>query len=189
MKHNEMVVMDLGSGVGRNAIQIARNLVGTNGRVICVDILDIAIERLEKNAIKHNVLQYIEGIQSSIEDYNLCREKYDFVFGVSALEHIESKRQLEEVLSKISKQTKSKGINCFILNTSIKEFSKNTSIELTPQFEINLPTNEMTRLFESIYKDWEIIKKDVKKYQFNIDRNDEPVILDTSVLTFVVRNR
>ena len=45
-------ILDLGCGVGRNAIAIANTLNGYNVNIECIDLLDFAIEKLLLNANK-----------------------------------------------------------------------------------------------------------------------------------------
>ena len=52
-------VLDLGCGVGRNSIPIAEKLKHRNGKVVCVDILDSALNNLIKYSKKHLISQFI----------------------------------------------------------------------------------------------------------------------------------
>lgn len=40
-------VLDLGAGIGRNSIPIAESMKNRNGKVVCVDLLESTIEKLE----------------------------------------------------------------------------------------------------------------------------------------------
>jgi 2-polyprenyl-3-methyl-5-hydroxy-6-metoxy-1,4-benzoquinol methylase len=62
-------ILDIGSGVGRNAIPIAQVIAPNNGLVTCIDFLDIAIEKLKTNAKKYGVAGVIEAINQDLEDY------------------------------------------------------------------------------------------------------------------------
>ena len=188
-KHNYLVVLDIGCGVGRNAIAIAKELKGTNGKVICIDILDTAITKLEEYAKAYDVVDHIKPVTTSIEDYDFTKDTYDFVIAVSTLEHIESLEALQKTITELSIHTKPGGIHCFIFNTSIKEYDKETNKELTPQFELNLDTLELSNILDELYKDWHLTKKDIKQYMFDIIRDEQEVLLDTTVLTYVVNRK
>ena len=88
--YNELRVLDLGCGVGRNSIYIAERFKNKNCVVDCVDLLEIAIEKLMKNAKEHNVVTNINGIIKSIEEFKIDMHSYDFIMAISALEHIET---------------------------------------------------------------------------------------------------
>ena len=49
-KVKELRVLDLGCGVGRNCIAIARHFSHIPCRIDCIDILPLAIEKLNQNA-------------------------------------------------------------------------------------------------------------------------------------------
>ena len=47
-KNENMKVLDLGCGVGRNSIPIAEAIKHRNGKVICIDLLDSALTKLKE---------------------------------------------------------------------------------------------------------------------------------------------
>ena len=73
-EYKELRVLDLGCGVGRNSIYVAERFRNINCVIDCVDLLDIAIEKLMQNAIAHNVKTNINGIVKSIEEFNIIKE-------------------------------------------------------------------------------------------------------------------
>ena len=77
-------VLDLGSGVGRNAIPIAERFCDRDSNIDCVDLLDIAIEKLEENSKKHGVEKQITGIVRAIDDFKIERGIYDLIIAVSS---------------------------------------------------------------------------------------------------------
>lgn len=60
--YKEFRALDLGSGVGRNSIAIAKQFQRISCQVDCVDILELAIEKLYFNAEKHGVAHCIHGV-------------------------------------------------------------------------------------------------------------------------------
>jgi ubiquinone/menaquinone biosynthesis C-methylase UbiE len=49
-RHKPLQVLDLGCGVGRNSIPLARMVQSSGGRVRCVDLLDKALVKLRITA-------------------------------------------------------------------------------------------------------------------------------------------
>ena len=102
-EHKELRVLDLGCGVGRNSIPIAKEFHTIPVTLECVDILELAIDKLYMNARQHDVEDNIKGIVSAIEDYPIVADGYDMIMAISALEHIDSKESFENKLFEIIK--------------------------------------------------------------------------------------
>ncbi|MGD6888190.1 class I SAM-dependent methyltransferase [Bacillus mobilis] len=182
---NNLQVLDLGSGVGRNSIPIARKIKNTSGTVICVDILDSALTKLQTYSKEHDVFEVIKTEQAAIENYYIQPNSYDYIVAVSSLEHVKSEEDLRNVLHSMKKGTKTGGINCLIINSNIQEINLHTKEELDALIEINLPTEDMLHLLKSIYNDWQEIKVEIKELSYDIVRNERHIQLKTNAITFV----
>lgn len=89
-EYNKLRVLDLGCGIGRNSIYIADRFKDKDCLIDCVDLLDIAIEILKKNAMEHNLTHSINGITKSIEEFKIDSQSYDFIMAISVLVHIDT---------------------------------------------------------------------------------------------------
>lgn len=179
--------LDLGCGVGRNSIAIAKQFQGIPCRVDCVDILELAIEKLMENAKRFGVEECIHGIVSPIEEFEIVPDTYDLILAVSALEHIDSKESFVKKLEEMRKGIKLHGVACLVLNSEVREKNKETEEELFPQFEVNLPTEELQEMLHKIFVGWEVLKSTVREQQYDIPREGCISKLSTSVVTFVAR--
>ncbi len=187
--YTELNVLDLGAGVGRNCIPIAQRFSDISCHIDCVDILDFAIEELKNNSIEYNVESFINGIVSSIDDFTIEENYYDFILAVSALEHINSEKAFESKLEEIQKGTRQNGIVCMIINSEINEKNKATDETLVPQFEVNLKTSEMSEMLKNIFNGWEVLKQTVVSQRHDIPRENCTATLSTNVVTLVARKR
>lgn len=176
---NNLQVLDLGSGVGRNSIPIAQQIQNTSGTVTCVDLLDSALTKLKTYSKEHGVFEVIKTEQAAIENY--------YIVAVSSLEHVQSEEDLTNVLHAIKEGTKTGGINCLIINSNIQEIDLHTKEELDALIEINLPTEDMIHLLKSIYKEWKEIKVEIKELVYDIVRDEKQIQLKTNAITFVVQ--
>ena len=179
--------LDLGSGVGRNSIPVAQRFSGISCRVDCVDILELAIAKLNENARQYGVEKFIRGIVSSIDDYEIAADSYDLILAVSALEHIASQSAFEKKLTEIRDGLRHGGIACLIVNSGVVEHDKATGQELPPQFEVNLPTIQMQELLEKTFAGWKVIKHTIVHQKYDIPRENGIADLETDVVTYVVR--
>ncbi|EEL45490.1 hypothetical protein bcere0021_23990 [Bacillus cereus Rock3-42] len=184
---NNLQVLDLGSGVGRNSIPIAQQIQNTSGTVTCVDLLDSALTKLKTYSKEHGVFEVIKTEQAAIENYYIVPNTYDYIVAVSSLEHVQSEEDLTNVLHSIKEGTKTGGINCLIINSNIQEIDLHTKEELDALIEINLPTEDMIHLLKSIYKEWKEIKVEIKELVYDIVRVEKQIQLKTNAITFVVQ--
>lgn len=185
--YTQFAALDLGSGVGRNCIPVAQHFSGIPCRVDCVDILELAIAKLNENALQYGVENCIRGIVSSIDDYEIAADSYDLILAVSALEHIASQSAFEKKLTVIRDGLRHGGIACLIVNSGVVEHDKATGQELPPQFEVNLPTSQMQELLGKTFAGWKIIKHTIVHQKYDIPRENGIADLETDVVTYVVR--
>lgn len=180
----DLRVLDLGSGVGRNAIPAARAL---DCRVDCVDILPLAIELLEQNAARWGVAEKIQGILCPIDGFEIEREAYDLILGISALEHMDSETAFGRKLAQIREGTRDGGLVCLVVNSGVREWDKATGRELRPQFEVNMETEALLALLRGAFSGWEVLKETVVHQAYEIPRETGPAQLRTDVVTWVGR--
>lgn len=185
--HEKLRILDLGCGVGRNSLAIAQFFKNADCKIDCVDILDDAIAKLVTYAQVLQLSQHIQGIVSSIEDYPIDENAYDFILAVSALEHVDTTETFMQKLSQIQAGTRNGGIICLIINTNIREYDKATQLPLPAQFEVNLPSQEMMGLLRRIFQGWNIQKETLKTQHYDIPREHGTSELVTDVLTFVAK--
>ena len=179
--------LDLGCGVGRNAIPVARAF--PRGQVDCVDILPTAIEKLEENAEKYGVSGIIRGTVSGIDGFPVEPGGYDLILAISALEHTDSEEALLDKLREIRDGLRPGGIFCLVMNTSVRERDKATGAELAPQFEIDLSTVQLQAALTRVFGGWEVLKSTVVPQKYDIPRETAVSCLETEVVTLAVRKR
>lgn len=185
--YEKLTVLDLGCGVGRNSIPIAYEYKDIACSIDCVDILDLAIEKLYVNAKEYVVQSNIHGVVNTIEEFAVKENYYDFIMAISSLEHVESEGSFIKKLEEIKQGTNKCGIVCFVVNSNVKEFDKVTGNEISAQFEVNLPTEKIQAIFNDIFKGWNLLKTTVSEQQYDIPRENGINELTTSVVTFVAR--
>lgn len=175
--------LDLGCGVGRNSIPVARVF----RRVDCVDILDLAIEKLIENALNHGVGERIQGTVSAIDEYAIEAGGYDLIMAISALEHVASEAVFARKLAEIAAGVREKGVVILVVNSGVRERDKQTGAALNPQFEVNFETEALRGLLHGSFSGWEVLKETVVHQRYDIPREKGTAELETDVVTWVAR--
>ena len=184
--YDQIRVLDLGAGVGRNSIFLAERFKGKDCVIDCVDLLEIAIDKLGQFAAEHGVRECINGTVKSIEEYSIEPDYYDLIMAVSALEHVDSKASFVAKLEEMKRGVRAGGIILLVVNSEVREINAETSEDLEPQFEVNLPTAEMQTILSEAFRGFRVIKKSVVAQEYDIPRENTTSRLSTNVITFVV---
>lgn len=185
--YTELHILDLGCGVGRNCIPVAQHFSHIPCQVDCVDILELAIDKLNQNAYRYGVSSAVNGITSSIDDYTIQPGKYDLILAISALEHVNSKDTFLKNLYAIRDGLCSGGIACLIINTSVQEWDNETGAALPPQFEINLQTQEMQHIMEYVFSSCHMLRHTVVHQKYRIPRVQGISDLEADVATWIFK--
>jgi len=185
--YDDLKVLDLGCGIGRNSIPIAETLKNRNGKVVCVDILESAIEKLHDYSEKFGVRPFMETKLSDIDHFEIEPAEYDMIIAISALEHVSSVQVLEQKLKELVLGTKTNGVNCIIISSNIHEVTTDTNMNLDPMFEVNISTERMLEILDSNYSGWDIQQRFVKHLEYDIERSGQPIKLTSDCITFVAK--
>ena len=186
-QYSKLRVLDLGCGVGRNCIAIAEHFRDRDCSIDCVDILEFAIQKLLANAQMRNISHSIHGIVSSLDDFHISQESYDWVLDVSALEHADSEASLHSILAEIRDGIRTNGIVSLVMNSNVREFEKCSGRQVPAQFEVNMDTETLRDLLHEVFIGWQVLKATVAEQEYDIPRDSYISRLHTNVVTFVAR--
>ncbi len=176
--------LDLGSGVGRNAIAVAKALPGST--VTCVDILPIAIEKLRENAAAHGVAGSIRGILSPVDTFIIEEGRFDLILAASVLEHLDAPAACAAKVREIARGIRPGGAVLVVMNTGILEWDESGK-PLPPQFEVNLPPQAAQELLDRAFSGWDILRRTCTHYRYSVPRGTRTVTIESEVITFAAR--
>ncbi|MGN7456845.1 class I SAM-dependent methyltransferase [Paenibacillus pasadenensis] len=184
------VVLDLGSGPGRNAIPIARRLQEAgDGRIVGTDLLEAAVDKLQENAAKFGVADQVRAIRADVEQEAFEAEAYDYVLACGCLEHVSSEEALLRVIRKLQDATRPGGIHGLSMNTNLRETALETGEELPPQIELRLSENRARSLLEQAYEGWDVLLRSGHDVKIEEDKYDEPTEFKARNVVFAARKR
>lgn len=178
-----VTVYDLGAGVGRHTLPIAA-AVPEGSRVIGVDLLPLANEKLLQNAAKAGVV--VEAVQADLEEFKLPTETADLVVGISALEHVSSLQAFEDLLRRVQDGTKPGGLHC------LEVFYDRYEIEMTgvvrpALVEFPLTREELDDVIDRLYEGWTRLEEKHGTGTVDESRDGEPYKLKSSNLRLLAR--
>lgn len=182
--YEKLRILDLGCGVGRNCIATAEHFREIDCLIECVDILDLAIEKLIENTQTRELSESIIPIISSIDDYSIEKNTYDWIMAVSALEHMDRVASFYEKLTEIRDGLRPGGIITLVINSEIREYDKSTKQSIPAQFEVNLPTKNILDMLHGVFAGWQILRETVSVQCYDIPRDDFLSELHTQVIGF-----
>ncbi|PZE21354.1 class I SAM-dependent methyltransferase [Paenibacillus xerothermodurans] len=182
-------ILDLGCGVGRNSIPLAKMAMPSGGRVHCVDLLEVAVEKLREYAKQFQVQPAITADTADIGEIAIREDTYDYIVAASSLEHVKSQEVFEKVLRRMAEGTKRGGMNCIVMNTDIEEYDKQSGRPRKTLIEVVMRKPDVLYRLRSNYADWEQLHVSVQPMELEIDRDGESVIMRAQTVSFVARRR
>ena len=182
-----LAVLDLGCGVGRNSIPLAKLVQLGGGHVHCVDLLEVALDKLKEYSKEYTVDDVISTEQADIGQYRIPADAYDYIVVASTLEHVQSEEVLRRTLRGFAEGTKSGGMNYIDMNTNIEEYDLASGRRRDVLVEVVLSKEKALKLLRANYEGWEEVHLEDKPIELEIDRNGTPVLFKANCLTFAVR--
>ncbi len=180
-------LLDLGSGVGRNAIPLAQLLSQTTTTIDCVDIVDVAIEKLKDNAARYQVGHIINPIFGNVAEFSIALAKYDFVMAMSVLEHAVQSDQFESIIKRIQAGTKVEGFNCLSITTDLTERDSETGKSITPLISTAISSQACEALLRDLYQGWEIQRLGFSNFSQRLQREQQMVDWSADYCLFVAK--
>ena len=147
-------VLDLGCGVGRHAIPIAKQF-GPSATVHCVDLLASAVGRLREYAMRYGVADQITSEVCDLENLVLAHAAYDAVVCCSCLEHMSSTRAVRVLLENAVRATRPGGVHALMVGVGHSRVAIDSGEPLQTGFELSVDRSEFDALLRQVYSGWE----------------------------------
>ncbi|SDW39253.1 Methyltransferase domain-containing protein [Marinococcus luteus] len=181
-KGEDVRLLDLGCGIGRNSIPAARQFQEQGCEVTCVDFLDEAITQLMEYAGEYGVEQEIKPVKKAIEEYTPEEAYFDGIIAVSSIEHVPDENTFWNLIDKLQKGTAEGGVHAFLMNTGIHETDAETNEELPAKMEVNFDTEDIIQKLARRYEGWTVHKLESEAQSFSTYREDRKVLINSNML-------
>lgn len=186
---DNMNVLDLGCGVGRNSIPLAQKLEGRQGKIYCVDLLHSAIGILNLNAKKYNVQDRIVSTAADVEYYEIQEHYFDYILACSCLEHVSSVESFQKVIERMQRGTRNQGIHCILMSTEVSEMDLESGVEREGLIELNMSTDSTFEILRKEYTEWDILIEKYIPQEMEEHKNGKRISFKGNWLTFVARKK
>ncbi|RUT35523.1 class I SAM-dependent methyltransferase [Paenibacillus zeisoli] len=183
----DLVIMDLGSGAGRNTIPLALRLKGSDSKVIGIDLLDEAVDKLRENAAEYGVNAIVEAQKGDAEHTNFGSDEYDYIIACGCLEHVSSEEAFVQVLERMKQGTRLGGIHCIAMNTNVQEVEMDSGKEVKTLIELNLSSTRAIEILEQVYQDWNVLDQKTVLQSIEEEKYEVPTEFRAQSLTFAVQ--
>ena len=180
-------VLDLGCGVGRNSIPVAQRIRSANGKVICVDLLPSAIDKLVQYAALYGVSSSIEALAADVEQYEIAEASYHYIIACSCLEHLSSEEAFVCKVKQMQAGTVDQGIHCIMMSTEVKEIDRETGFEEKGLIELNLSTDRAFSILDELYSEWEVLTRRQVQQDIQEVKDGRDVLFRSQWMTFTAR--
>lgn len=154
-------VLDLGSGVGRNAIALAK----AGFTLTCVDNLALAVELLNRYAAEHKVADRVVAEVYELDAYQVPENTFDVLLAVSVLEHASSREQVRRIIEQLSRGARYGGIALVTISTDRKVFEVDSGKSVKTLVETRLSADEATALLKESFRTWSSLDLHCEVYQ------------------------
>ncbi|MDO3413409.1 class I SAM-dependent methyltransferase [Saccharibacillus sp. CPCC 101409] len=186
---NQVSVLDLGCGVGRNSIPIAQKVKSHGGSVLGVDLLPTAIDKLSKYIEEYDIQRTLDTEVADAEYYEIEREEHDYIIACSCLEHVSNIEAFKKVILRMIEGTKKEGINCILMSTEVKEYDLEQGKEKDGLVELNVKTDVAISILREQYKEWEILIERCSPQTVREKKQGKDIEFRSQWLTFAARRR
>lgn len=181
-------VLDLGGGVGRNAIPIAQLIASNGGIVECVDFIPMSIEKLREYSKNYGVEKTVVGIVGDAETYPVTKHHYDLIISCSVLMHFSSKTTIISAMDRMRDGTVRDGFNYISIGTDITELDTKTNTLMEPDTETPLTSEEAIIMIKKVYQKWQLISLSVENYKEQYEKKGTEVLWNANFVIAIFRN-
>ena len=112
---------------------------------------------------------------------------YDMILAASVLEHLDSRESAVRKMQEIAAGIRPGGAVLIVMNTGVREWETATGENLPPQFEVNLPPQEVRSLLADAFRDWEVLWDKCIHYEYSVPREGKNAMISAEVVTFTAR--
>lgn len=182
-------ILDLGCGVGRNAVPMAQALhkAQIEAEIIAVDLLNQSIELLTQNGAKHQVGHLIKGIVADNDEFVIEPQSYDLIAAISVIEHCAGKANVYKLLHSIARGLKPGGIVKLEMTTDRNVVDIDSQLPVPTYVETPLTQSEVLQMLGEAFIGFAELSSSVFPYQETLEGDGKRILWRSKQVSFAAK--
>jgi SAM-dependent methyltransferase len=182
-------ILDLGCGVGRNAIPVAMAIIRADvpAKITCVDVLDESINLLMQNCITYGAEDLIEGVVADNDSFAILPGHFDLIAAISVVEHCAGRAKVLKLLKAIATGLKPGGFVRIEMTTDRNVIDLGTKQAVPTHVETPLTERQVKTMLDEAFKDFEVLSLDVFPYKEVLDKDGKKILWQSKQVSFSAR--
>ena len=187
-------ILDLGCGVGRNAVPVAMALkeAAVPCLITAVDVLAESIELLRENAEKYGVPTSIEAVVADNDCLVIAERSFDLIAAISVLEHCAGVERLGQLLGAIAGGLKDGGLARIEMTTDRHVVDLLSGRPVPTCVETPLTENAVRQMLAEAFRaedEYEVLSLEVFPYSEELEKDGRRVLWQSRQISLAVRRR
>ncbi len=181
-----ILAFDLGAGVGRHTIPMARGLAA-GSRVVAVDVIPSAIRHLEANCNAAGVSDAVTPIVRDLEEFTFdAGMAAGLIVGFSAVEHVSGTVAMRALLCRCAAATAPGGLIALgIFADRIEQLADGTVRQALVEFELDSAT--VHTMLDEVFPSWVVEYAHTGAEHVSEERDGIPYELKSTLIQFIGR--
>lgn len=184
-------LLDLGCGVGRNAVPVAMALAQADveARLLGVDVLPESIEILSKNCRTFCVDHIVEGLVADNDQFEIEASHYDLIAAISVVEHCAGKARVLKLLKSIAGGLKPGGLLRIEMTTDRNVIDLATKQAVPTHVETPLSERQVKEMLAEAFSEdkFAVLSLEVFPYKEVLDKDDKKILWQSKQVSFSAR--
>jgi 2-polyprenyl-3-methyl-5-hydroxy-6-metoxy-1,4-benzoquinol methylase len=189
LHQSQLRILDLGCGVGRNAVPMAQALhkAQIEAEIIAVDLLHQSIDLLNQNSSKHRVGHLITGIVADNDEFVIEPQSYDLIAAISVIEHCAGKANVRKLLNAIADGLKPGGIAKIEMTTDRNVVDLDSQLPVPTYVETPLTESEVLQMLCAAFVSFAKLSSNVFPYQETLEGDGKRILWRSKQVSFAAR--
>jgi len=179
-------MLDLGCGVGRNAVPVAMSLLEANvqAQLTAVDVLAESVDMLADNSTTYGVAHIIKGVVADNDHFVIEPASYDLIAAISVVEHCAGKAKVLKLLKAIAGGLKVGGLVRIEMTTDRNVIDLANKQAVPTHVETPLSERQVKDMLKEAFAGFNVLSLEVFPYKEILDKDGKKILWQSKQVSF-----